>query len=376
MRKLAATLLLLLGSVASAQEQAGPEKLQAETSRDYLRFAFNFYKQSDGGGNPNLKEDMTVLEPQLLLGVGLSEKLSMTVKGQADIISAASVDKRYRFAPGTQSGASGDKYFGLEAGLFYSWSDEWKVGGGASIGTEYDYRSIGANVRVVHERPDRNDTFVLKLSAYFDTLDIIKFDGSEDGSDNRTSYSVGLGWTHVIGPRTVMTLNNDLTIQDGYLATPYNSVVVAGVEVDEVLPDSRIRNATFGRVRHLLLDDLAVEPGLGFYLDDWGAMAVNFEARAYWECVPGRLILQPWYRFHWQTEVDQFVDENDATIPDERTQDSDLADFTSHTFGLKLVAPHVNIFGADTELEIGADYSLRSDSLNSFSVTVGFMVRF
>lgn len=365
--------MLALAGAACAEE-AAPKKLEAETSRDFLRFAFNFYEQTDGGGNENLEEDMTVLEPQLLLGVGLSENLSMSLKAQADIISAASIDKR--FPPGTQSGASGDKYFGIEGGLFYAWSDQVKTGAAVSWSTEYDYKSLGANARVIYDTPDRNDTFVAKFSAYFDTLDIILFDGTEAGSEDRTSYSFGLGWTHVLGRKTAMTLNYDLTLQDGFLSTPYNSVVAAGTEVQEILPDSRMRHAFFGRVRHLLLEDLAVEPGLGFYFDDWGASAVNFELRAFWECVPGELILQPWYRYHYQTAVDQFVDVSETTIPEERTQDSDLDDFDSHTFGIKLVAPHVDIFGVDTELEIGGDWSVRSDSLNSFSVTVGFMVRF
>ena len=39
----------------------------------------------------------------------------------------------------TQSGASGDKYLGAEAGLFYAWSDQTTIGGGASVSSGYDY---------------------------------------------------------------------------------------------------------------------------------------------------------------------------------------------------------------------------------------------
>ncbi|MEK7466494.1 MAG: DUF3570 domain-containing protein [Planctomycetota bacterium] len=380
MRKLILA-LILLPALARAQEkpaeaEAPAKRIEAETSRSYLRFAFNFYKQKDGEGNPNLKEDMTVLEPQILLGLGLGEKLSLNLKLQADIITAASVDKKYRFLPGTQSGASGDKFFGAEGGLFYAWSDQVKTGIGVSTSTEYDYKSRGINARFIYDTPDKNDTFLIKASAFFDTLDIIKFDGSEDGTESRNSYSLGLGWTHVLGRRTQMTLNYDLTIQRGFLATPYNSVFIRGKEYEEVLPSSRMRHNLFGRVRHLLLDDLAVEPGIGVYADDWGALAFNLEVRAFWEAIPGVLIVQPWYRFHGQTEVDQFVDTSASSLPKHRTQDSDLDAFDSHTFGLKLVTPHVKIFGIDTEFELGADYSIRSDFLDSYSVTFGVMVRF
>ncbi|HKS17507.1 MAG TPA: DUF3570 domain-containing protein, partial [Planctomycetota bacterium] len=205
---------------------------------------------------------------------------------------------------------------------------------------------------------------------------LILFDGSEDGTDTRRSLSLGLGWTHVIGPRTLATLNWDLTTQDGFLSTPYNSVVAAGTEVREVLPDTRFRNSFFGRVRHLVFDDLAIEPGLGAYFDDWGATAFTAELGLRWEVLPGDLIIRPSYRFHSQTEVDDFLPDTATSIPEFRTQDSDLADFTSHTFGLKFLLPHPTFLGDHHEVELGFDYTMRSDDLDAFSITLGYQWRF
>jgi hypothetical protein len=151
--------------------------------------------------------------------------------------------------------------------------------------------------------------------------------------------------------------------------------VAAGTEVREVLPDSRFRNSIFARIRHLLLEDLAVEPGVGIYFDDWGATAFNVELAAYWEAIPSTLIVRPWYRFHSQTEVDDFVSTSSATIPELRTQDSDLADFTSHTVGIKLILPA--FLGGDArEFEIGVDYTMRSDDLDSMSLSAGWQWKF
>jgi len=374
-------ILLLMAATAQAQEEkqmpkAVERRAEADTARDFVRLAFNFYDQSDGGGNEHLKEDMTVLEPQILVSKAIGEKWTGTVKLQADIISAASVDKRYRFAPGTQSGASGDKFFGIDAGAFYAWSDQTTIGAGVSFSTEYDYRSLGAYAKWTYSTASKNDTFVVKASGYFDTLDLILFDGSEPGTDDRRSLSLGLGWSHVIGPRTVGTVNWDVTSQSGFLSTPYNSVVAAGTEVQEVLPDSRLRNAFHVRVRHLLVDDLAIEGGLGAYFDDWGATAFNVELAVHWEAIPEVLILRPSYRFHAQTEVDSFVSDGATSIPEERTQDSDLASFTSHTFGLKAIFPHARFLSDDMELEIGLDFTIRSDGLDSFGVTVGYVWRY
>ncbi len=380
MRELAALLSLL-----AAQETPPPPleppgevspRAPANAAKDFIRFAFNFYDQEDGGGNPNLKEDMAVWEPQILYSRSLSERWSGSLKVQGDVISAASVSKHKRFPAGTQSGASGDKYLGGELGAFYAWSDQTALGAGLSVSGEYDYNSYGGYLKWSCDTPDKNDTFVVRLSAYFDTLDVILFTGEGDGTDTRRSISLGLGWTRVWGPRTAGTLNWDLTTQRGFLPTPYNSVVAAGTEVREILPDTRFRSAFHARLRHLLLDDLAVEPGLGFYFDDWGARAFNVELALWWEAVPEAVIVRPAYRFHSQTEVDDFLDETAAAIPEERTQDSDLADFDSHTFGLKLVFPRVFLFGMEQEVEVGFDYTLRSDDLDALSATFGYQWRF
>lgn len=371
-------LLLLLQQEPPPPRPASPEDLrpraEANTAKDFVRFAFNFYDQKDKGGNPNLDEDMTVLEPQLLVAKTLTDKWAMSLKVQADIISAASVEKGKRFPAGTQSGASGDKYVGGEIGAFYAWSDRTTVGGGVSVSSEYDYQSVGGYLKWTHDTPTHDDTFVVRAGVFQDSLDLILFDGTERGSDDRTSFSLGLGWTHVFGPRTLGTLNWDLTSQSGFLSTPYNSVVAAGTEVPEVLPDSRFRNSVHARVRHLLFDDLAVEPGLGIYFDDWGATAFNAELVLYWEAIPSSLIVRPWYRFHSQTEVDDFLSTSAAAIPEFRTQDSDLADFTSHTVGLKLILP-VFLSGAQ-EFEIGVDYTMRSDDLDAMSLSAGWQWRF
>jgi hypothetical protein len=379
--------LLATGFPAPAQQEtppprperpadASPPPAEANTAREFFRFSFNFYSQDDGGGNPNLPEDMTVLEPQILWSKSLSATWTLSLKLQADIISAASVERGKRFPPGTQSGATGDKYFGVDAGAFYAWSDQMTIGAGVTGSTEYDYTSFGTYLKWTYDTESKNDTFVARLSAYFDTLDLIRFTGLRDGSDQRTSASLGLGWTHILGPDTVSTLNWDITTQSGFLSTPYNSVVAAGTEVEEVLPDSRFRNSVHVRVRHLLFEDLAVEPGVGAYFDDWGSRAFNAEIAVWWELVRGLVIVRPSYRYHTQGEVDFFVNTSAATIPKFRTQDSDLADFNSHTIGLKFIFPKFTLLGENHELEVGVDYSKRSDHLDSFGTTVGYQWRF
>lgn len=399
----------LAQSAPATPAEAAAATAKAEDSKNFVRFAMNFYGQQDGGGNPDVDEKMQVYEPQLMIGVALTDRLSVTLGAHGGVVSAASTNSGARggsatAAPagrreggedgehededdGAVTGAStgsesetsptrGDPFFGVEATAFYAWSDEFATGVGVTYGQEPTYRSIGVNARVVVTSPDRNDTFTAHVSATFDTVDIRLFDGTGQGAASRNTFSAGAGWTHVLTPRTVTELSYDVTYQRGILQTPYNSVRVAGTEVTEELPSTRLRHAIYGRFRHLLFDEVAVEPGCVLYADSWGILAASPEVRVSWEVVPNTLIVQPWYRFHVQNEVAWFTDRSEPTVPRYRTQDSDLGSFTSHTAGLKFVLPDIRVFGLSTELEFGGDYTFRSTRLNGFSLTAGLLVRF
>ncbi len=339
----------------------------ASPSKDYARFAFNFYEQIDGGGNKYLEERMQIVEPMLLINKGLTDRLTASLRLQGDFITAASND-------GTTDSQSGT-FLGGEASLFYAWSDQTKISGGVSYSSESDYVSRGAWLKWTYETATKNDSFSVRVGGFDDVASINLFDGTSLGEESRRTLALGLGWSRVLGPRTIGSLNYDLTTQSGFLATAINSVHIGPLEVRELLPGSRLRHSVFLRVRHLLADDLAIEPGAGFYLDDWGATAFHIELAAYWEAIPDSLILRPSYRFHSQTAVDFVVGDAAGPIPEFRTQDADLDAFTSHTFGFKAILPNVRFFGAG-ELEFGGEYTMRSDGLDYFSVTLGYQWRF
>ncbi len=368
-----------------------PKRAPADSSRDYVRFAFNFYVQEDSGGNPNVDEETMIAEPMILISKGVGDRLTLTLKLQGDFVGDPfglkgegggdeDEDEGGGGAANVRTGASGggasatDTYFRIDGGGMYSLTDQVKVGAGLSYSTETDYESRGGYVKGVYETPSKNDSFALRISTYFDTVQLKFFDGTTGGEDPRQTVSIGLAWSHILTPKTVLSLNYDLTIQEGFLATASNSVIVRGVEVREILPDSRQRHAIYGRVRHLVLPDLAIEPGVGFYVDDWGASAYSFELALFWEAIPETLVVRPSFRYHGQTGVDYIVATDAASIPAVRTQDSDLDDFTSRTLGVKLIWPKG--LGDNTELEIAAEYTVRSDGLEWFSVTMGFQWRY
>lgn len=374
-------------------ETVEPEKrLPADSSHDFVRFAFNFYNQDDGGGNPNVDESTIILEPMILFSKGIGEKLVLTLKLQGDFVGdpfaglgegGGGEDEDEDGGGGgganARTGASAgsgttEQYYRVDGGAFYAWSDQIKAGAGFSYSQESDYQSTGGYVKGSYETPSHNDAFSIRLGGYFDQVRLKFFDGSSGGTDRRQTTSIGIGYSRVLTAKTIASISWDVTLQEGFLATASNSVFIGDNEVREVLPESRARHAFHGRIRHLVMPDLAVEPGIGYYFDDWGAIAFNVEISLFWEVIPNTLIIRPSFRYHDQTAVDYFVPTAAGPVPTHRTQDSDLGSFDSQTIGMKFVWP--TGLGDNTEFEFGGDFTRRSDGLEWFSFSIGFQWRF
>ena len=216
-------------------------------------------------------------------------------------------------------------------------------------------------------------------------MDIIRFDGTEEGQDSRTSLSTAFDWYQTISPLTHAEMGVVLFYQSGFLETPYNAVVIedtlvpnpnlmdnaAGREVTEELPDTRIRGAVFGRVRHSLSPINSVELGSRLYTDSWGITSGTLEPRWYHWLSKDKLLLRTRYRAYLQTEADAYSDQFKTELP-ERTQDSDLSGFNSHTIGsmLRYTPDEVNAW------EFGLDYVFRSDGLDQFLGRIAYKRKF
>lgn len=150
-----------------------------------------------------------------------------------------------------------------------------------------------------------------------------------------------------------------------------------GVEVTEELPDTRLRQALFGEVRKMFPSTgSAVSLWLRGYTDDWGIHSGTVELRFYQWLVDDVLRLRARYRFYLQTAADAYDDHfyvppaqrAQFVLREERTQDSDLADFTSHMLGLQFTW-HVHPRHAIT---VGGDYVLRSDGIDQILGVINY----
>lgn len=96
-----------------ASDDAAPSAAGGEAGHGEVGFRIGYYDSDDSGdGNPFLDESLTVIEPVLLFSYNLTDRATIWSKLSYDFVSSASIDRLSNYA--TQSGASGDNYFGFD----------------------------------------------------------------------------------------------------------------------------------------------------------------------------------------------------------------------------------------------------------------------
>ena len=354
-----------LGNAVDDIEGAGPLTVS-------FQLAYYGHDDNPGDGNPFLDEDLTVIEPVLIFDQDLTDTFGYTATISYDRVSSASIDRLSNF--GEQSGASGDNYIGLDLGFRHKMSDSLRLGWHVGGSVEYDYTSIGLGGTATIEPEGGDRVFTFGLNGYVDSIDLIRFDGSEDdGTDSRTSVTLSASWWQLLSPTMWGELGVTLANQSGFLATPYNAVVILdgsppndaldnmapGSETNEVLPDSRMRYALHGRLRKRIRPGTALEFGGRLYNDDWGITSFTVEPAIYQTLIPDELDLMVRYRFYTQTEADYF-DLNLTTQQEFQTQDSDLGEFDTNTLGARLIWYQ----SEHQSFNVGLDFATRSDGLD------------
>lgn len=368
-----------------------------KTGTGHLGFRLGYYNNDDSGdGNPFLDEKLTVIEPVMFLDYNLSNETNVFFKLSYDNVSSASIERLSRFPNSQQSGATGDYYIGLDGGATWALDEDTRVSAFAHVSAEYDYVSTGLGGSYAKDYDGDSTTLKFSGSAYFDTLDVIRFDSTGDTSDNRTAINLSGNWYQVMTPRMHAEMGANLTLQNGFLSTPYNGVVVddgsfatpadylanftsaAAINATafEELPDSRLRLTLHGRVRRMYGERTALELGGRLYGDDWGVTSVTIEPASYFWVVPNALRARVGYRFYTQTAADdyqaRYTLSSTSQLPRYRTQDADLGDFSSHTLGFRF-----DWFTASaSRWDLTFDYTSRDDGLNFMFGSIGWSTSF
>lgn len=358
-----------------APKEAGTGLSYDHEKRQQLQVKLLAYNQSDNGGIEQVDEDASIFETVIVYSNKVSERDTLSVRLLNDVVSSASIKREHNAQyRSLQGGASGTVYTNANIGWQHQ-VENWKLKLNGGIGKEYAYESINLGIGAIGEFNEKNTTVSINLQSFTDTVRMIRFNGVEEADEDRDSLTLEIGVTQLLTPRSLMSLTLHHSMQDGFLATQFNSVFVGGIEDYEILPDTRDRTSLTLRYKQALNQRMAWEAGLRYYTDDWGIDGETVDLK-YFQYLGDRSVLMEYnYRFYVQSEADYYQEE--FSSPQKyQTSDPDLGDFTGHMFGVKSTFKQRRIFGQTGEWDVGLNYYTRDNGLDMMWLTTGFKINF
>ena len=417
--------LFLFSSAAIAQTNKNTTDDRYEESRKKIKtkkspedfkdtevnFLFSYYEQ-DGDHSPVTggrgTEELDNIAPSFVVHVPLDSLSSLDLNFGVDVYSSASTDNIDYFEdPEHKSSASSmDARVHFNAAYSHTLSksgNAYSILGGASV--EYDVRSFHAGGSYTFNSKDMNRAFTIDGMYMNDTWDLIypvEIRGTAKANlkdDTRTTLKFGLSYSQVINKRLHALFSAEVVSQSGLLSTPFHRVFfydalpfaddmneLRSRSNVEMLDDNRLKIPISMRWNYYLSDFMRLKTFYRFYTDNWG-MTAHTASIELPMAVSSSFIVSPFFRYHTQTEIDDFYEFGQASAtntPEFYTSDYDLSDFDSYKVGLGLQYSPVmgignfkspfrkNKIAQFKSIGLRAAYYDRSDGLNAWLVSLDF----
>ncbi|RYG43419.1 MAG: DUF3570 domain-containing protein [Chitinophagaceae bacterium] len=386
------TLFATFGQNTTDSSNYKPRKLTFEEAN----LVSSYYKQdgnnsavTGGLGTENLNDFSNTIDLKFVRWNKKDVKQTLQVELGFDHYTSASSDK---IDPTTISSAS---YADTRIYPSVTWTAEnaakgTTVGGGISLSSEYDYKSIGANLSFAKKTANRNGEFSASLHAYFDQLKYIlpielrPNQGRDDDDDDyeskpRNSYSASLSYSQIINQRLQLMLIGDVVYQQGYLGLPFHRIYFNNSkETIENLPDTRLKIPLGFRANYFAGDKFIIRSFYRYYKDDWGLGAHTAQLETSVKLSPF-VSFTPFYRYYTQYAVDYFAPiYGHGATENYVTSNYDLSTFNSHFYGAGFrLTPEKGVFGIHhlSALEARYGHYNRSNGLHSDIVTFNFQFK-
>jgi hypothetical protein len=379
----AAVLLLLLATPAFAD--------------DKIDLTTTWYQENRQGGLGGL----TVIHPQLDIGVDAGEHVTLDLGYAADAVTGATatvyavdaVSSATTFSDLRHEGKLGLGFIGKQSTLGLS----------SSLGIERDYLSIAVGGTGAVDLPGKNTNLALSYTHSFDEvcdkangeltlLERRALDGDDPckkksgvfGDDSYIMDNQALGlattWrdltidtaqatlTQNLSPTTVLQVSLYGQILEGFQSNPYRRVRIGPNEPQEHMPDTRARWALSARLNRFLPKlRSAVHASARGYNDTWGISSGTLEL-GYSQYMGDSLLLRLRARAYQQTPAtffkDAFFYETESTAGEYFTGDRELAPVRNALIGGKLTMLSVaeddkKVWGAFDKLQ----FNLKVDVL-------------
>ncbi|MES2277732.1 MAG: DUF3570 domain-containing protein [Bacteroidota bacterium] len=295
-----------------------------------------------------------------------------------------------------------------------------KTGSSFGLGTyyssEYNYKSLGADLHFSQKTRDKNGEFSIKAQAYLDHVTLIYpsefvvalsapapagstyittasgnrvlVSSGSSGSTRtsevslpttpRNTYTGSLSYSQIINSKLQLMVLADVVQQNGYLGLPYHRVYMnSGKDTLEKLPSSRFKLPLGFRANYFLGDNIILRSYYRYYMDSWDTKSntINFEV-AY--KISPFLSLSPFYRYYDQSASKYFAPYKAHTAADAYyTSNYEYAKFRSDFYGMGIrIAPPKGVVGWQQLHDIEIRYGHYAQSVNLvsdvFSVSLGF----
>jgi hypothetical protein len=379
----AAVFVLLLATPAAAD--------------DKIDLTTTWYQENRQGGLGGL----TVIHPQLDIGVDAGEHVTFDLGYSADAVTGATatvyavdaVSSATTFTDLRHEGKLGLGFIGKQS----------TFGANASLGIERDYLSIAVGGTGAVDLPGKNTNLALSYTHSFDEvcdkangeltlLERRALDGDDPckkksgvfGDDSYIMDNQALGlattWrdltidtaqatiTQNLSPTTVMQVSLYGQILEGFQSNPYRRVRIGPNEPQEHMPDTRARWALSARLNRFLPKlRSAVHASARGYNDTWGISSGTLEL-GYSQYMGDSLLLRLRARAYQQTPAtffkDAFFYETESTAGEYFTGDRELAPVRNALVGGKLTMLSVaeddkKVWGAFDKLQ----FNLKVDVL-------------
>lgn len=386
-------LIALVGSI-EVQAQSTYKKRVLETVEVDFLSSLYFQKGDNAavsGGIGN--EELIDITPTIVISIPLNDDDILTIDAGISAYSSASSSNVNPFDgnnpadPFVESSGASKADALTSAVVTYSHSSDDRntiINANLSLSAEYDYFSFGFGGGISKLFNQRNTEISISGNVYLDSWSLIypvelRNGGSEGfninnytitgntnyspsftefNSSSRNSYSLGLGFSQILGRNLQSSFSLDLVYQDGLLSTPFQRVYFSDVAdsfienfhlADDIerLPSTRFKIAGGTRFNYYLNEYFVFRTYYRYYQDDWGITS-NTASLEIPIKIGDRFTLYPSYRYYDQTAADYFgAYDTHLSTSEFYTSDYDLSKFSANQFGFGI--NYTDLF-ADTKI--------------------------
>ncbi len=288
---------------------------------------------------------------------------------------------------------------------------------GSYYSTEYNYKSIGADIHFSQKTKNRNGEFSAKAQAYFDkvtmiypsefippsvttvtpsgTIIVTTASGrtttlttggtttSKGGEKHlptspRNTFTGSLSYSQIVNKRLQLAFMLDVVGQNGYLGLPFHRVYFSnGKDTIENLPSSRFKIPIGFRLNYFMGDKIIVRTYYRYYMDDWGITSHTASLEVPIKITPF-FSISPFYRYYQQTAAKYFAPYGMHNANEQYyTSNYSLAAFQSNFFGMGFrIAPPKGVFGWQNLNSLEMRYGHYSQTTDLVSDVISFELKF